>query len=124
VHEGGDISCDVINGGELRRYSRWAYRRFRRVFNQAGMVVEGARAVRDRAFRIRDRSLRYPDYETVPRIPVPQIEFLGLWDTVDAYGLPFDELTAGIDRWFWPLTMPDQKLSKRVVKSLSRPGHR
>ncbi|MFP5288962.1 MAG: phospholipase effector Tle1 domain-containing protein, partial [Thermoanaerobaculia bacterium] len=48
---------------------------------------------------------------------VDTIEFVGVWDTVDAYGLPIDELTAGIDKFVWPLSMPDQTLSKKVLKA-------
>ncbi len=43
------------------------------------------------------------------------VNFVGVWDTVAAYGLPFDELTHGIDKWVWPLSMPDYKLSERVL---------
>jgi hypothetical protein len=28
----------------------------------------------------------------------PRIAFIGVWDTVDAYGMPFDELKEAIDR--------------------------
>ena len=31
--------------------------------------------------------------------PLEAIEFLGLWDTVDAYGLPIAELGKGVDQW-------------------------
>jgi hypothetical protein len=36
---------------------------------------------------------------------------------VDAYGLPIDELTHGIDKWVWPLSMPDYVLSPKVRKA-------
>jgi hypothetical protein len=110
-------TCDVINGGELRRYARWAYRRFRRLFNQTGRAVDLARAVRDALFQFKDDRLGYSRYDDIVRIEVPAIEFLGLWDTVDAYGLPIDELTSGVDRWIWPLVLPEQKLSSRVKKA-------
>src|ERR1700719_258957 len=38
---------------------------------------------------------------------VASIEFLGLWDTVAAYGLPVEEMTKGVDRWIWPLELPN-----------------
>lgn len=44
----------------------------------------------------------------------PEIEFLGVWDTVAAYGGPIVELTRAIDEWIWPLTMPDYRLSEKV----------
>jgi hypothetical protein len=110
-------TCDVINGGELRRYARWAYRRFRRLFSQTGRLVDVARAVRDALFEFKDDRFGYARYDDIVRIEVPAIEFLGLWDTVDAYGLPIDELTSGVDRWIWPLVLPEQKLSPRVKKA-------
>ena len=34
---------------------------------------------------------------------MPVVRFLGLWDTVAAYGLPVDEMTQGVSQWIWPL---------------------
>jgi hypothetical protein len=110
-------TCDVINGGELKRYARWAYRRFRRLFNQTGRFIDMARAVRDALLESHGRLRGHARYDDIARIRVPEIEFLGLWDTVDAYGLPMDELTSGVDRWLWPLMMPEQKLSPKVKKA-------
>jgi uncharacterized protein (DUF2235 family) len=42
------------------------------------------------------------------------IAFLGVWDTVDAYGMPVDELKLAIDRWVWPMSFADRELSPRV----------
>lgn len=40
-----------------------------------------------------------------PRAPRHiQIAFVGVWDTVAAYGLPVDELTRAVDKWVWPIT--------------------
>lgn len=44
----------------------------------------------------------------------PDVEFLGLWDTVDAYGMPLDEVKSFIDQWVFPLSFPDQQLSPKV----------
>jgi uncharacterized protein (DUF2235 family) len=44
----------------------------------------------------------------------PVIRFIGVWDTVAAYGGPFVELTRAIDNWIWPLSMPNYKLSPRI----------
>ena len=46
-----------------------------------------------------------------------RFEFVGVWDTVAAYGLPISELTRGIDKWVWPLSMPDYVLSDQVDKA-------
>ena len=34
------------------------------------------------------------------------IHFVGVWDTVGAYGLPIDELTQAVDKWVWPMKFP------------------
>jgi uncharacterized protein (DUF2235 family) len=56
-----------------------------------------------------------------PAIPAghhaPPITFLGLWDTVDAYGLPIEELKLGWDKWVWPLSFPDRDLSPMVQRA-------
>ena len=44
-----------------------------------------------------------------------QITFLGLWDTVAAYGTPIDELTRGISKWIWPLELPDRTFDKKRI---------
>jgi len=45
------------------------------------------------------------------------ITFVGLWDTVDAYGLPVDELTRAWSMVIWPLTANDRNLSDRVERA-------
>ncbi len=47
----------------------------------------------------------------------PEIEFIGVWDTVDAYGFPIDEIAIFWDKWIYPLRFPDQGLWKRVVRA-------
>jgi uncharacterized protein (DUF2235 family) len=47
----------------------------------------------------------------------PRIRFIGVWDTVDAYGMPVDELKNGIDRYIWPMTLADRDLSLHVDRA-------
>jgi uncharacterized protein (DUF2235 family) len=42
------------------------------------------------------------------------IAFVGVWDTVAAYGGPSAEVTRAIDNFIYPLTMTDQCLSEQV----------
>ena len=37
-------------------------------------------------------------YKTSDNQPVESINFLGLWDTVAAYGLPIDEMSRGVSQ--------------------------
>ena len=53
-------------------------------------------------------------YEHVARRENIEIHFLGLWDTVAAYGLPIDELTIAFDKWVWPMKFEDTSLLERV----------
>lgn len=45
----------------------------------------------------------------------PDVDFIGVWDTVDAYGMPVDELKHGLDRWIWPMSVADRQLSDHVL---------
>ncbi len=45
------------------------------------------------------------------------IRFLGLWDTVEAYGVPIAELKRGIDLVLWPMLFGDLKLSPKVDRA-------
>jgi uncharacterized protein (DUF2235 family) len=40
--------------------------------------------------------------------------FLGVWDTVDAYGMPVDELKIAIDRWVWPMSFADRNPGNNI----------
>lgn len=45
----------------------------------------------------------------------PDIRFVGVWDTVDAYGMPVDELKLAIDDWVWPMSFADRDPSDRLL---------
>jgi uncharacterized protein (DUF2235 family) len=46
---------------------------------------------------------------------VKHIRFIGVWDTVAAYGLPMDEMTRGVSRWLVPLELPSHTLDRQRV---------
>ena len=49
---------------------------------------------------------------------IQRIRFMGVWDTVTAYGLPIDEMTRGVSRFIWPPQLPDHKLDlTRVMRA-------
>jgi hypothetical protein len=55
-----------------------------------------------------------------PRIPVqlyPPIEFIGVWDTVDAYGMPIDAIKMAIDKWFCPMTLADRNFADGIRRA-------
>ncbi len=49
--------------------------------------------------------------------PAVKFEFVGLWDTVAAYGMPIDELTRAWDQYVWPLSMSDRVPSSSIAKA-------
>jgi len=55
-------------------------------------------------------------------ITIDRFDFLGVWDTVDAYGGPIEEITRAIDYWYWPLSMPDQFMDEQDRPCLSCAG--
>jgi len=73
------------------------------------------RAIRDYLLvPVLDRLKGNKPYAKIVRKPIPAIEFIGIWDTVAAYGLPMDEMTRGISNWVWPLELTNRVLSPRV----------
>jgi hypothetical protein len=49
--------------------------------------------------------------------PINSIEFVGVWDTVAAYGLPIDEMTRGVSEWLWPLELPNKTFNDKIKKA-------
>jgi hypothetical protein len=130
VVEGVEPVRTTMTASELRRLAKRAYRRYRYRFNQTTWLVRwavvGARVLRDASFNAYDRMRGRPVYDPTSNhhfdakendLQETKITFIGLWDTVDAYGLPVDELTEGVNRWLWPLTLPNCTLSDKVRKA-------
>ena len=101
----------------LIRYSRDAYRAYRRRFNQTGGLVTALRNLRDAGVRLWRQAWKHPSYAEVARTGPVAVEFVGVWDTVAAYGMPLAELTRGIAVWVWPLSMPNYVLSPLVKEA-------
>ena len=111
---------------ELDAYSHDAYRSYRRCFKHTGQLVEKLRDARDFVIARRRKVnglMSYKQRQTTAeknrKIQEDNkdevaIEFIGAWDTVAAYGTPVEELTRGIDKWIWPLSMPGYHLSPCV----------
>ncbi|WP_375779090.1 DUF2235 domain-containing protein [Bradyrhizobium sp. ma5] len=48
---------------------------------------------------------------------IPRLISSELWDTVDAYGMPIDELKVAIDKWLCPMTLADRKFPDDVRRA-------
>ena len=109
---------------ELARNATAAYRRYRsKKFPSRSPFVVGMRWLRDSMLWAKDRIRGHQTYEALQsdmaaahRTEVP-IKFLGLWDTVEAYGIPIPALKRGIDRVLWPMVFGDLILSPRVKRA-------
>jgi uncharacterized protein (DUF2235 family) len=49
--------------------------------------------------------------------PINNVDFVGVWDTVAAYGLPIDEMTRGVNEWLWPLELPNKDFNPKIRKA-------
>ncbi|BBQ01152.1 hypothetical protein BSFA1_62800 (plasmid) [Burkholderia sp. SFA1] len=109
---------------ELHRYARAAYRHYRSERLKSSVLVKAARGVRDLALaaitkirglesyeKVRSTNIRGGDGEQIP------IRFLGLWDTVSAYGVPIKELKKAISKAFWPMEFHELSLSSNVQRA-------
>ena len=104
------------NDAQLATDARAAYRRFRKGFKLRGPfhVEVPLRWLRDQFYAWRDPRSTTVQFHQLPGRDPETIHFVGLWDTVDAYGGPIDEITEAIDYWIWPLTMPNQIPSEKI----------
>lgn len=110
------LSQGLVKGDtdeELHRNARLAYSAYRKEKFKSRWRVEALfRGVHQGLRRLFGKS-------TAPEIKVEpkdvEIAFLGLWDTVAAYGTPIDELTRGISKWIWPLELPDRTFDKKRI---------
>ena len=103
------------NEADLHRYAVAAYRAFRRDNVDSAWHIDLFR-------RLRDFILRTP-YEKLtkkvdrPDEDRPKVRFLGLWDTVAAYGLPVEEMTRFYSKWIFPFEILDTQLHGDVVRA-------
>jgi hypothetical protein len=107
VNNQGLVQADTQD--DLKTRARDAYRRYRERY----VTV---RAAQKPARMLRNAVLRVPEKSSVPAIPSPQFAFLGVWDTVSAYGLPFDELTRAWNL-IMPLSVPDRNLCGNIDRA-------
>jgi hypothetical protein len=103
-------------GAELERLAKWAYREYRRHFNVMFGLITPMRMVRDALLHLAERLSLKKKPRYTPSAVKPRIEFVGLWDTVDAYGMPIDEMKRGWDQFVWPLSMVRPDPPPNVLK--------
>lgn len=78
------------------------------------------RGVRDLALSLWRRVRGREPYSTLPdehERRFPSIAFVGLFDTVEAYGVPVEEFRKAIDWGFWPISFRNRQMSQQVQKA-------
>ena len=110
---------------DLKRKVAAAYRAYRRErFTWRSQPhVALLRRARDAVIRFGEKRQGLEPYSKAGNYGVADptsltVRFVGVWDTVAAYGLPIDELTHAVDLFIWPLSMPDRDLNPRVERAM------
>ena len=110
------LSQNLVTGvtdAEVHRNAKMAYRAYRRERFRTILRVEFLfRALRDAVLYVFGER-----YDKTKNTVVNEIEFLGLWDTVAAYGLPLDEMARGVSQWLLPLELPNRKFDMRIQRA-------
>jgi len=106
------------NDAHLARDAQIAYRQYRKVRDRTrgNFLIGPLRWLRD---WISHSIFRNPSFEEIQPslVQIDKFDFLGVWDTVDAYGGPIEEITRAIDYWYWPLSMPDRFLNRKIIRA-------
>lgn len=108
-HEGSEAA--------LARAVRTAYREYRRDRHKKHQILLHLRPLRDQLIRAWHALTPIAGQTSLERQFPERIEFVGVWDTVDAYGLPIEELVRAIDRFILPLGMADADLNPKVHRA-------
>ena len=117
----------VIDEADLSRQINRAYSHFREEAFLPSLLSFFGAPLRNFMLRAKDWAFRNPSYDPSDNLEYltredagefktdnALIRFIGVWDTVDAYGMPVDEMTRAWDRVVWPLSAKDRDLSPRV----------
>src|SRR5262249_51958389 len=86
-------------------------------FRSSNPLVNGLRRLRNAIADLADGVGGYDCGARMAGAGNVPIRFLGLWDTVEAYGMPIEELKRGIDLWIWPMVFGDKALSASVRRA-------
>jgi uncharacterized protein (DUF2235 family) len=102
-----DVSDIVMNQKVEAAYRAYRAKRFKSILRLEYLP----RLLRDTILAWRRGSYR-PKENTF----VENIQFVGLWDTVGAYGVPFESLSRGVSRLIWPFDLSTGHADPRVAQ--------
>lgn len=99
---------------ERRHLALQAFRNYReKRYQRRTLLTSLFRGLRNAFFWLMYKAMGKKSYDPLGNRRGLKIKFLGLWDTVAAYGLPIDELTQAWN-FLFPLAFPDRNLSDIV----------
>ncbi|HUI95080.1 MAG TPA: DUF2235 domain-containing protein [Xanthobacteraceae bacterium] len=115
---------ETVAHDEMTRNVNNAWRRFRATtapWNETLPTIWVGRWLRDAVlgivdvlrYRTRYGKFRYKTIQLLSRRNV-RIAFAGVFDTVEAYGVPIEELRKAIDVAVWPISFNNRRLSSKV----------
>ena len=102
------------NEAELHRQASAAYRAYRR--DRYHNLSSASR----RPYQRDPQHVRPDNYRQGRQSQECQDRFVGVWDTVAAYGMPIDEMTRGISQYLWPLELPGPRTVPRASRAPAR----
>lgn len=112
---------DYLNRNPVRWVTVSVARGIKALFRGAGHAVRASFGTMGDAMR-RMRGVAAPvptRHEHYAPVDGEQlVSFIGVWDTVAAYGGPIVEMTRGFDKWVRRLSMPNYKLSPQVKRAV------
>jgi uncharacterized protein (DUF2235 family) len=114
-----------VSHAEMQRNVMSAWREYRREtvpWHKSLPTIWLGRAIRDAILALYHRLLRHRSYEDVrgqmdDKRRNAGIAFLGLFDTVEAFGVPIEELRSAIDWAIWPVSFRNRVLSDKVARA-------
>ncbi|WP_431206367.1 DUF2235 domain-containing protein [Bradyrhizobium betae] len=116
-----EINGEPVSHAEMERNAMAAWREYRRgtvPLKKSLPTIWIARLIRDVLLYFYHLICRHRSYADVRAAMRGReeidIEFLGLFDTVEAYGVPIEELRVAIDWAIWPISFRNHRPSKKV----------
>ena len=121
IHDSHYDGIGAQSGTGRRRYRcRASYQRKARLSSLPKRKIQVSAPARVPLRLLRDGWLSLFGTSPVPpkkaKAGEVKIKFLGLWDTVAAYGTPIDEMTRGISQWIWPLELPNRHFAHQNIE--------
>ncbi|MFZ2157013.1 MAG: DUF2235 domain-containing protein, partial [Bradyrhizobium sp.] len=119
------LDGEPIGKAEMQRNAKAAWRAYRRKtvpWSRSLPTIWVTRLVRDillLTLRVVHRQRGYGDVARVAETTKAdvRITFAGLFDTVEAYGVPIEELRIAVDWAVWPISFRNNVLSARVDRA-------